>query len=101
MYDNMGYIYNEKQKRFMEHYAFLEIHYTHPIWSEDMVINLNPMKAQDEISMDVVEEYNNFLEDQLLIIGEIEKENMTLFFSEKGFFTLPMTIVSLIGEIIL
>ena len=36
--------------------------------------------------MDVVEEYNEFLQDDLLIIGDIEKENMTLFLSEKGFY---------------
>lgn len=36
--------------------------------------------------MDVVKDYNEFLQDDLLIIGDIEKENMTLFLSEKGFY---------------
>ena len=33
-----------------------------------------------------VEEYNEFLDDTLLVIGEIERENMTLFLSQKGYF---------------
>ena len=86
MYEEYGYHYNADQKRFIEKYAYLEIHYIHPIWKQDMLIRLNPIEAQKTITMDVVEEYNEFLQDDLLIIGDIEKENMTLFLSEKGFY---------------
>lgn len=60
MYKECGYHYNAKQKQFMEKYAYLEIHYIHPIWKQDMLLRLNPIKAQKEITMDVVEEYNEF-----------------------------------------
>lgn len=86
MYQECGYHYNVKQKRFIKKYAYLEIHYIHPIWKQDMLLRLNPIEAQKKITMDVVEEYNDFLQDDLLIIGDIEKENMTLFLSEKGFY---------------
>lgn len=42
-----------------------------------MLLRLNPIEAQKKITMDVVEEYNKLLQDDLLIIGDIEKENMT------------------------
>lgn len=51
-----------------------------------MLLRLNPIEAQNVITMDVVEEYNEFLQDDLLIIGDIEKENMTLFLSKNGFY---------------
>ena len=86
MYEECGYHYNVKQRQFVEKYAYLEIHYIHPIWEQDMLLRLNPIEAQKSITMDVVEEYNKFLQDDLLIIGDIEKENMTLFLSEKGFY---------------
>lgn len=86
MYEESGYHYNAKQEAFMEKYACLEIHYSHPIWKQDMLLRLNPIEAQRAVTMDVVEEYNGFLQDDLLIIGDIEKENMTLFLSEKGFY---------------
>lgn len=86
MYENYGYSYNDTQKAFMEQYAYLEIHYKHPIWNQDMLIRLNPIEAQKAITMDVVEEYNEFLQDDLLIIGDIENENLTLFLSQKGFY---------------
>lgn len=86
MYEECGYLYNDKQKQFIKKYACLEIHYIHPIWKQDMLLRLNPIEAQRAITMDAVEEYNEFLQDNLLIIGDIEKENMTLFLSEKGFY---------------
>lgn len=86
MYENYGYCYNDIQKAFVERYAYLEIHYNHPIWNQDMLMRLNPVEAQKAITMDVVEEYNEFLQDDLLIIGDIEKENLTLFISQKGFY---------------
>ena len=86
MYENNGYHCNANQKLFIEKYAYLEIHYIHPLWEQDVLLRLNPIEAQKEITMDVVEEYNEFLQDDLLIIGDIEKENMTLFLSEKGFY---------------
>ena len=86
MYEEYGYHYNDKQKQFIKKYAYIEIHYIHPIWKQDMLLRLNPVEAQKAITMDVVEEYNEFLQDDLLIVGDIEKENMTLFLSEKGFY---------------
>lgn len=86
MYEECNYHYDVKQKQFIEKYAYLEIHYIHPIWKQDMILRLNPIEAQNTITMDVIEEYNEFLQDSLLIIGDIEKENMTLFLSEKGFY---------------
>lgn len=86
MYKECGYYYNDKQKQFIKKYAYIEIHYIHPIWKQDMLLRLNPIEAQRAITMDVIEEYNEFLQDDLLIIGDIEKENLTLFLSEKGFY---------------
>lgn len=87
MYEDCGYRYNSDQESFMKKYAGLEIHYNHPIWEqEDMLLRLKPIEAQRPITMDVVEEYNEFLKDDLLIIGDIERENLTLFLSEKGFY---------------
>lgn len=84
MYMIHGYNSNSEQMAFLEKYAFLEIKYTHPIWKQEMCFRINPIEAQKSITMDVVEEYNKFLQDKLLIIGDIEKENMTVFLSEKG-----------------
>lgn len=86
MYEKFGYHYNDNQKDFIKKYAYLKIYYIHPKWKQDMLLRLDPIEAQKEITMDVVEEYNEFLKDDLLIIGDIEKENMTLFLSEKGFY---------------
>lgn len=86
MYEECGYRYSDMQKSFVERYGFLEIHYNHPVWNTDMIIRINPLEAQKVITRDVVEEYNEFLEDDLLIIGDIDKENMTLFLSEQGYF---------------
>lgn len=87
MYEEYGYHYNTDQETFMKKYAGLEIHYNHPIWKqEDMLLRLNPIEAQSVITMDVVEEYNEFLKDELLIIGDIEREKLTLFLSGKGFY---------------
>lgn len=84
MYTEKGYICNPEQIGFLEKYAFLEIKYMHPIWKQEMCLRINPIEAQKVITMDVVEEYNDFLQDKLLIVGDIEKENMTIFMSEKG-----------------
>ena len=86
MYEKYGYHYNAKQKQFIEKYAYLEICYIHPIWKQDVILRLDPIETQKAITMDVIGEYNEFLQDDLLIIGDIEKENMTLFLSEKGFY---------------
>lgn len=79
MYMANGYVSNPEQIAFLEKYAFLEIKYTHPIWKQEMCLRINPIEAQKVITMDVVEEYNEFLRDKLLIIGDIEKENMTIY----------------------
>lgn len=84
MYIANGYTSNPEQIAFLEKYAFLEIKYTHPIWKQEMCLRINPIEAQKIITMDVVEEYNEFLQDKLLIIGDIEKENMTIFLSAEG-----------------
>lgn len=86
MYSENGYKVTDKQITFMSKYAYLQIHYNHPIWNEDIIIRINPIEAQKSLTMDVVHEYNEFLDDKLLIIGEIEKENMTLFLSVNGMF---------------
>lgn len=86
MYDEYGYHYDDNQKAFIEKYAQLVILYDHPVWKQDILIRLNPIEAQKAITMDVVKGYNEFLQDDLLIIGDIEKENMTLFLSKKGFY---------------
>lgn len=86
MYKAYDYHYNSNQEAFMEKYAGLEIQYNHPIWKQDLILRLNPIEAQRAITMDVVKEYNKFLQDDLLIIGDIEMENMTLFLSEKGLY---------------
>lgn len=86
LYDEYGYIYNEKQKKFLERYAYLEIEYHHPIWSQEIILRLNPIEAQTTIEINMVCEYNELLDDKLLIIGDIERDNMTLFLSEKGMF---------------
>lgn len=86
MYEKYGYHCNDAQEAFMVHYAGLEIHYNHPMWNQDMILRLDPIKAQSIIMMEVVEEYIEFLQDDLLIIGDIEREHMTLFLSEKGYY---------------
>lgn len=86
MYDECGYHCSNVQKTFLQKYAYIELHYKHPIWKQDVLIRLNPIEAQKTISMDVVEQYNDSIHDNLLIIGDIEKENMTLFLSESGFY---------------
>ena len=83
IYDEYGYIYNEKQKHFMERYAYLEIRYNHPIWNQEISLRLNPIEAQKTIEMNMVCEYEEFLDDKLLIIGDIDRDNMTLFLSKK------------------
>ena len=57
MYEKYGYHCNDAQEAFMAHYAGLEIHYNHPLWNQDMLLRLDPIKAQSMITMDVVEEY--------------------------------------------
>lgn len=86
MYEEQGYHYNDDQMVFLRKYAYLEIHYEHPVWKQDVLLRLNPIEAQKVITMDVVKVYNEFLQDNLLIIGDVEKGNMTLFLSEKGFY---------------
>lgn len=86
LYDECGYVYNEQQKKFMERYAYLEIRYNHSIWNQEISLRLNPIEAQKVIEINRVCEYNEFLDDKLLIIGDIEQDNMTLFLSEKGIF---------------
>lgn len=48
--------------------------------------DLDPIKAQEPIALSWIPRYNNYLDDELLIIGEIESEEMTLYLSKKGYF---------------
>ncbi|MBQ7775362.1 MAG: SUKH-3 domain-containing protein [Lachnospiraceae bacterium] len=86
MYEECGYHYDINQIAFIEKYAYLEISYIHPIWKQEILLRINPIEAQKVIAMDIVEEYNKFLQDELLIVGEIEGENLTLFLSKKGIY---------------
>ena len=86
MYRRNGYNFYDLQVDLIKKYGDLEIHYKHPIWHEGMVVRLDPIKAQEALTMDVVDGYNEFLGDELLIIGDIEKENITLFMSKSGVF---------------
>ena len=81
-----GYIYIDQQIKFMYKYAYLEIKYMHPYWNEEMIFKIKPLEAQKSITMDIVLGYNEFLNDKLLIIGEIKKEHMTVFLSNNGIF---------------
>lgn len=64
----------------------VEIRYSHSIWNQEISLRLNPIEAQKVIEINMVYEYNEFLDDKLLIIGDIERDNMTLFLSERGIF---------------
>ncbi len=65
---------------------YLEIKYMSPIWKQEVILSLNPLNAQDQITYDIIEDYEEFLEESLLIIGEIERENMTLLLAKTGNF---------------
>ena len=84
MYDCNGYIYNSLQINFIIEYAYLEINYQHPIWKQEVKLLMNPIVAQNVIDMDTVKEYEDFFSRKFLIVGEIEKENMTIFIDELG-----------------
>lgn len=86
LYLNPEYGWNDLQKNFLAEYAYLEIKYMHPIWKQEVVLSLNPLNAQNQITYDTIEEYEEFLKESLLVIGEIERENMTLFLSKTGNF---------------
>lgn len=86
MYNENGYIYSKKQLSFMNRYAFLKIDYMHPLWNEKISLVLDPIKAQESIFMSVVKSYEEYLNEHLIIIGEICEENMTLYLSNKGIF---------------
>jgi hypothetical protein len=86
LYFDPEYEWNEIQNKFLTEYAYLEIKYMHPIWKQEVVLSLNPLNAQDQITYDIINEYEEFLEESLLIIGEIERENMTLLLAKTGNF---------------
>lgn len=54
MYEEQGYHYNDDQMVFIRKYAYLEIHYEHPVWKQDILLRLDPIEAQKVITMDVV-----------------------------------------------
>ena len=84
MYDYNGYTYNLLQINFVMEYAYLKIKYQHPIWKQEIELLMNPIVAQKAIDMDNVKEYEEFFNQKFLIVGEIEKENMTIFIDELG-----------------
>ena len=86
LYFDPEYVWNEIQNIFLTEYAYLEIKYMSPIWKQEVVLSLNPLNAQDQITYDIIEDYEEFLEESLLIIGEIERENMTLLLAKTGNF---------------
>lgn len=87
MYEKYGYSYTEAQKAFLKKYAYLDIPYKHPIWENvDMTLRINPIEAQKSLDMEVVEIYNVFFKDELLLIGEIVQEHLSLFLSKQGYF---------------
>lgn len=88
MYKKYGYTYTDKQLEFLKEYCYLKIEYTHPVWKHlTVTMDLNPIKkAQEPIALSWIPDYNNYLDDELLIIGDIESENMTLYLSKKGHF---------------
>ncbi|MCM1500965.1 MAG: SUKH-3 domain-containing protein [Clostridium sp.] len=87
MYMEHGYIYTDKQIEFLKAYAYLKIEYIHPIWKDEKVfMDIDPIKAQKPIDISWIQKYNAYLDDELLIIGEIKAEEMTLYLSKKGYF---------------
>jgi hypothetical protein len=84
MYDREGYIYNQLQIEFMKEFAYIEINYQHPVWKQEVEFIINPIVAQESMDMDMVKEYEEFFGCQFLIIGEIERENMTVFMDQSG-----------------
>ncbi len=84
MYDENGYIYNQSQIAFVREYAYLELVYEHPVWKQNITLLMNPIIAQKSIDMDVVEEYESHFNEKFLVIGEIERENMTIFIDTMG-----------------
>lgn len=86
MYTKYGYIYTDEQLEFLNKYCYLKIEYIHPIWNESVLLDINPIKAQRPIEINTIQNYNDYLHDELLIIGEVEAEEMTLYLSKKGYF---------------
>ena len=84
MYSKYGYHINDVQKNIIAEYAYLRVSYMHPLWKQEVIIRLNPLEAQKAITMDVVELYNSYFNDEWAIMGDIEKENMTIFISQNG-----------------
>lgn len=84
MYDENGYKWNNLQIDFVSEYAYLELTYQHPVWKQDVTLNMNPIIAQKSIDMDVVEEYEAYFGQMFLVVGEIERENMTIFIDASG-----------------
>ena len=84
MYSKYGYHINDVQKRIITEYAYLIVSYMHPFWKQEIIIWFNPVEAQKAITMEVVELYNSYFNDEWAIIGDIEKENMTIFISKDG-----------------
>ena len=86
MYDLNGYTYNQLQINFISEYAYLKIVYKHPLWNQNVELSMEPVIAQKTFDMEVVKEYESYFNEKFLIIGEIERENMSIFIDSNGEF---------------
>lgn len=82
-----GYGVNETQLNFLREFTFLNIEYENPRLKDCILtITLDPIKANESIFRDLVEEYEAYCNEKFIIIGEVDKENMTLYMSNLGVF---------------
>ncbi len=105
---NLGYSINCLQKNFLIKYANIEFNFYNPKLKgysiNDLIklrnpehkfnseieskyrLSFNPIEAAESILYYVVQEYEKTLNKRLLIIGQLENENISLFISEDGYF---------------
>ena len=84
LYDESGYTYNQLQIDFISEYAYLNLVYLHPLWKRDVELCMNPIVAQKSVDMNVVRRYESYFNQTFLVVGEIERENMTVFIDDIG-----------------
>ena len=103
----LGYHINDLQKDFLIKYATIEFNFPNPKLKKGIndLIRLrnpehkfdvslekkyrpsfDPLEAATSILRYVIEEYENGIGKKLLIIGQLENENISLFISEDGYF---------------
>ena len=59
--------------------------YLTPDGKRQLILRLDPIEAAKKIGLDEIEDINKFLQDDLLIIGDIELADSTLFFLKQVF----------------